>query len=262
MIIVTGATGFIGSNLLFYLRERRNNVMALQRDLFKASELEQISFFRENKVKCLIHLAASGVSGANSFETEIQFNFLDSFQLIDSAYKSGCRNFQIAGSCFEYGRTGNDIAFLEPGDQLDPVGNHAISKATHFLNLERKFRNAEINMKYLRLFQVYGDNENESRLYPSLLKAAKAGENFAMSSGKQIRDFIHVKEVCKAINYSIDSTIGWRVENICTGNPLSVFEFASHHWNLVGARGKLQPGAIDQKQSQLNRLVGKAQPKI
>jgi nucleoside-diphosphate-sugar epimerase len=46
-----------------------------------------------------------------------------------------------------------------------------------------------------RIFQVFGEGEAENRLWPSLRKAALAGEDFPMTPGEQIRDFIPVEDV-------------------------------------------------------------------
>ena len=99
--------------------------------------------------------------------------------------------------------------FLDVSDELQPVGYYAMSKAAVFIALQ--FQNLDINFSYLRLFHVYGSNEHHSRLYPSLCKAALTGKDFPMSSGEQIRDFIHIDDVCKSIDKAIDLNIGWNV---------------------------------------------------
>lgn len=257
MIIITGTTGFIGQSFYSFARERRERILSAPRHLFDLTIEEQCDYFSTNKVSCLIHLAAVGVTNSRSnFYDNFQFNVIKTNQLINSALKAGCTNFIVTGSCFEYGLTGNAIKFLGVNDQLMPVGYHAISKASLFLDLENKFNSLGINFSYLRLFQVYGANEHHSRLYPSICRAAAKGEDFPMSSGEQIRDFIHIDEVTAAINTFIDLKIGWNVQNVCSGVPLSVLEFARLQWKLLGAKGQLLPGEIKQKQSELTRLVG------
>ena len=258
MILITGSTGFIGKNFYSFARERREMIILAPRYLFDLTIEEQCDYLSQNKVSCLIHLAAAGVTNSrSSFYDNFQFNVIKSNQLIDSALKVGCTNFIVAGSCFEYGLTGNTVQFLDVGDQLMPVGYHAISKAALFLYLKTKFEKLRLNFSYLRLFQVYGQNEHQSRLYPSLYKAAITGQDFPMSSGEQIRDFIHVDDVCKTIDKAIDLNIGWNVQNVCMGIPLSVLEFAQLQWKSLNAKGQLLPGKIHQKQSTLLRLVGK-----
>ena len=258
MILITGSTGFIGQNFCSFVRERRQAILLAPRFLFDRTKEEQYEYFIKHKVSCLIHLAAAGVTNNSStFYDNFQFNVIKSCQLIESAIKAGCNSFIVAGSCFEYGLTGNTVQFLDVNDRLMPVGCHAMSKAAFFLNLKNKYEFAPLNFSYLRIFQAYGQNEYHSRLYPSLCKAAINGQDFPMSSGEQIRDFIPVDDVCKAIDQAIDLNIGWNVQNICSGNPLSVLEFASLQWKLLGAKGQILPGMIHQKQPDLHRLVGK-----
>ena len=51
----------------------------------------------------------------------------------------------------------------------------------------------------MRIFQVYGKGEASERLWPSLIRAAKNGDDFEMTKGEQIRDFIDVRKVSEIL---------------------------------------------------------------
>lgn len=258
MLFITGSSGFVGKNVTNFIRNKRKDITQVPRSFFSLTNKEQCENFKRNHISCLIHLAAAGVIDSKvSFADVVKFNVFETIKCINSALEAGCKNFVVIGSCYEYGLTGNSKKFLDVGDQLQPVGYYAMSKAATFVALQDQFQYLNINFSYLRLFHVYGHNEHHSRLYPSLCKAALNGEDFPMSSGEQIRDFIHVDDVCKIIDKAIDLDNGWNVQNVCTGVPLSVLEFARLQWQLLEAKGQLLPGQIQQKQSDLIRLVGK-----
>ena len=230
----------------------------MPREVFSESNNTQIKYFSQNKITHLIHLASAGVVDSKcSFFNNVDFNIFESHRLIASAIKSGCSNVIVTGTCFEYGLTGNSNLFLDVHDELQPVGYHAISKAVSFHQFERKYSSEKVNFSYLRLFQVYGKHEHQSRLYPSLVSAAKSNLDFPMSSGVQIRDFIHIDKVCDAIYNAQRNDNGWEVHNICSGIPRTVYEFAEEQWQKLEAKGKLLPGKISHKQSALHRIVGK-----
>ena len=59
----------------------------------------------------------------------------------------------------------------------------------------------EHNLKttLFRPFHTYGEGEAPNRFWPSLVNAAKKGEDFSMSSGEQVRDFSNVDFVASRI---------------------------------------------------------------
>ena len=70
----------------------------------------------------------------------------------------------------------------------------------------------KIILTYNRIFSAFGEGQFIENLWPSLRKAAMNGENFNMTSGKQIRDFIEVKKI--ALNFLED--LNFNNENIYT----------------------------------------------
>ena len=86
-----------------------------------------------------------------------------------------------------------------------------------------------------------------------------AGEDFPMSAGIQIRNFIHVEDVATVFVDALsrnDLQPGQPVaENLGSKNTLSVREFAEAEWKRLGATGKLLPGAIPMRPGEVMRFV-------
>jgi nucleoside-diphosphate-sugar epimerase len=130
-----------------------------------------------------------------------------------------------------------------------------------------------LQLAVLRPFHVFGEGEGPDRLWPSLHKAALSGEDFPMTAGGQIRDFIPVEQVAQAFLRALDlpseafhfspSTFASTtpvVANIGTGRPQTILEFAEHWWKEWGATGKLLPGAIPCRPNEVMRYVPEVSP--
>ena len=106
----------------------------------------------------------------------------------------------------------------------------------------------KIKCRVLRLFQIYGKNENKKRLWPSLINASKKNKNFKMSLGHQINDFSHVDELCKTLlqtlNFSNKNKSFPQLWDVASGKNQSVKSFANRIWKKRKSKGKLLFGKI------------------
>ena len=98
-----------------------------------------------------------------------------------------------------------------------------------------------------------------TRFWPRLLKASFNNEDFPMTKGEQIRDFIPVEDASKKL-FNIAKSLselksGGVVKNIGTGVPLSLLDFATKEWDKRNSKGKLIPGAIPYREKEIMRYV-------
>jgi UDP-glucose 4-epimerase len=78
-----------------------------------------------------------------------------------------------------------------------------------------------------RLFMVYGGGEHETRLFPSLLSAARSGESLSMTSGTQLLDFTYVEDVAEGLlRLGLSNAPTGHIVNLATGVLTSVRTFA------------------------------------
>jgi nucleoside-diphosphate-sugar epimerase len=84
-----------------------------------------------------------------------------------------------------------------------------------------------------------------------------------MTKGEQVRDFVHVEDVAKHFVHEVEeiskneNTPVFTTKNVGSGNPQSIFEFASHWWEHWNAKGKLLPGTMDYRDNEVMRYVPK-----
>ena len=274
-IFLTGGTGFIGSNLLRSLEGSSHNILAIKRqrantrfDIFNNNlkwidkSFEQISDNDFNNVEILVHLAAySENMPHDNLSQSVYWNVVAPLEFFMKAYQSGVRKFLVTGTCFEYGMSCDEYEFIPTDAPLRPLGSYATSKAISSIAFKEFSRLPGVSLKYLRLFQVYGDGESENRLWPSLCKAAKDGQNFEMSSGVQVRDFINVRDVCEKLLFEIEDfavdSLGYSVKNIGTGKGLKLIDFANYWWAEFNAKGQILVNVLPLRDAHIQRCVAK-----
>jgi len=251
--LVTGAAGFIGSNLCESLLRQNIDVIGLDNySTGKKSNIERInnigcgSFkFIEGDVLdkilvsklCLmvdvvVHLAAQG-SVQKSF-TNIDYNNsqnIDGFvNILTSSGEAGIKNFIYASSCSVYGETGK----LPVSEALcpNPMSPYALSKLYNDLlgvNIRKNY--PEMIITGLRFFNIYGPYQDPEGDYaaviPKWISAFISGDNVVIfGDGSATRDFCHVKDVVELIS-TIPLVSGNKasgVFNIGSGKPTSLYE--------------------------------------
>jgi nucleoside-diphosphate-sugar epimerase len=272
MILLTGGTGFIGSHLLGELLQAGHEVVAVRRPgstpviplqqqpIWLERSLLQLTANDLLQVEVVIHLASAGVSPKQAcWQVLEQINVAAGLHLIQLAHQGGVRRFVAAGTCFEYGPEADAWDRIPPGAHLRPTTPYGASKAAGFLMLHAFATAHSIKLFYGRIFSAYGEGQFGGNLWPSLRHAALAGNDFPMTEGEQIRDFIPVEAVSRHLRIATERSdlqpYQPLVVNIGSGQGQRVLDFARQQWQLMGATGSLNPGAIPSRPGQLARLV-------
>jgi len=191
----------------------------------------------------------------------LYWNVAAPMALAEQAVAAGVRRFLVAGSCFEYGRAAGREQAVGPDTALEPDLSYPTSKAAASVAFAGFAREKSVSLKVLRLFQVFGEGEQDSRMWPSMRRAALEGRDFPMSPGGQLRDFTPVEFVARrfveALDFS-DAPPGEPcVQHVVTGEPRSLLEFAQDWWQRWGATGKLVPGALPYRPSEIMSLASR-----
>ncbi len=208
-ILITGAKGFIGKNLLELLQKNDDyELFTITKTKFKLGREKNFTcdlretkllnkILSEIKPDVIIHLAAVGVKyGQGNLKDIFDIN---SFSIINIA--EICKEikikpkFIVAGSGYEYKIIDRP---LKENDCLNPLSLYGISKATQSLLLKRY---ADIfTIFLLRFFSVYGKYEPEHRIFPYIINQIIENKEVNLTGCEQIRDYLHVFDIAQAID--------------------------------------------------------------
>ena len=273
-IFVTGGTGFVGSHVLNQMLSAGHEVVALRRP----GSATRIALDREptwvdgsldadhtaalGGVDVLVHLASHTPNPPyDTLSRCLQWNVVAPIALAEQALAAGVRRFIVAGSCFEYGRATRRCDSVGPDTPLEPDLSYPTSKAAATIAFEGFAREKNVALKVLRLFQVFGEGEQATRLWPSMRRAALEGRDFPMSPGLQIRDFTPVEFVASRFVQSLDfvGVVAGDpvVEHVATGMPRTLLEFSQRWWHQWNARGRLLPGAMNYRPNEIMSLASR-----
>lgn len=263
MILITGSTGFVGQHVVEECSIRGHGVIAVARPLSEYKnidsgqfgyiycELLDLSVDHLKGIDLIIHLAASGVSSKEAPWPELlKVNILGTHHICHVASLARVP-IVIAGSAKEYGLSGLMYEKIPVSAPLEPVTYHAASKAAAYLVASSIARTTSNPTTYLRIFNAYGPKQNPLSLWPSLYTSAIKGLDFRISSGSQLRDFIHVTRVASLIvtfgEMIRDAPDVLSVYNIGTGEGQTVSSFCEDWWDRLKAKGKIIKGAIPER---------------
>jgi len=208
--LVTGGTGFIGSNIALELHKQGHDVWITGNNVeqrlpeFKG-KLLQCSFLgldweRIGKVDAVFHQAAINDNQYPDRKEVFRANVEASLKLFDELYKRGCRKFIYASSTAVYGNV--QTPYKEYGPK-EPVTHYGESK----LELEKQAAqwagaHPDSLVVGLRYCNVFGPRENHKRIRATMIyhfaHQMQTGNPKAFEFGEQKRDYIYIKDVVRA----------------------------------------------------------------
>lgn len=277
-LFVTGGTGFIGSHFVeqalaigcdvTVLRRNPNSrpripLAAEPRWLDKAMDQLAPDDFADCEV--LVHLAAHTPNVPyDTLERCLYWNLTAPLAMMRAACAAGVKRYVVAGTCFEYGRSGERFDFIPATAPLEATLTYPASKAAASIAFAAFAAEAGVQLTIERLFQVFGEGEAPHRLWPSLRRAALAGDDLPLTAGEQIRDFLPVEEVASRLLVACaDESIEpgrALIRNLGSGRPQSIREFAEFWWRKWNAKGELQFGAVPYRPGEVMRFVPNIEP--
>jgi dTDP-6-deoxy-L-talose 4-dehydrogenase (NAD+) len=257
LILLTGAAGFVGRQVLRALGERGCRVRSVVREgkqerFAHDDAIETIvasrDIFAESAawwaracggVDTVIHAAWYAESGQYLQSPKNQECLSGTLRLAEGAVQAKVRRFVGIGTCFEYDLDAGRLSIKTP---LKPSTPYAQAKVDAFNALSVALPRHGVAFAWCRLFYLYGEGEDSRRLVSYVRARLQAGEPAELSSGSQVRDFLDVREAARMI---VDVALGSQEGpvNICSGKPVTVRELAERIADDFGRRDLLRFGA-------------------
>lgn len=268
-VFLTGATGFVGGQILRDLGERGVDVRVVVRagreshfekdhaatvtvtpDLF-AESAEWWASALEG-VDTVIHAAWYAEPGLYLDSPRNLDCLRGTLALAQGAISAGVRRFVGVGTCFEYALGGADLTI---GTPLAPTTPYAAAKAAAFTALSQILPAHGISFAWCRLFYLYGEGEDPRRFLPFLHARLAAGEVAELTTGTQIRDFLDVALAGQMIA-GVAVGDGEGAINVCSGRPVTIRQMAEGVADVYGRRDLLRFGARPDNAVDPERVVG------
>ena len=239
-ILVTGASGFIGSNLTRNLIKTEDQVNILVRkksnlwrindvisecnvhtvDLLDFEEIRNI--ISKVKPEIVYHCASFGVyQNQKDISKMTQTNVVGTSNLLMALREnSELERLVNLGSVFEYGSKSNSIKETDP---TQPFDSYSVTKVSQTKLVEEYSSQKKLPAVTLRIFTPYGIFEEPGRLISDLMVATVKKKPLKIRSRKSKRDFVYIDDVTSAlIKASKKPGIEGEIFNIGSGSATSV----------------------------------------
>ena len=248
-VIITGATGMIGSHVAKVLVNEGVNVTAIIRPMTeKMKNLKETIELSELDGKGKIQLVECDIDNLPSLRDKLgwehdtffhfawgftfgegrnnapkqELNIKYTLDAVHLAYESGCKTFVGAGSQAEFGIVSGKLS-----DELpkDPITGYGIAKlaANRLSALECK----NLGMKHCwgRILSCYGPGDNDYTMVMSAVKAMLRGERMQFTPAEQIWDYIYAEDCAKAFVAIADKGVDQKSYMVGSGEQRLLREY-------------------------------------
>jgi len=272
VVLVTGAAGYIGSHLLCRLYDSGWRIVALDDfseghhsaikvgvetydcNLLDFSSL--IKVFSAHPIRAVVHLAAK-CSASESIERPQKYylnNLIGTLDLLRASVDFGIKRFIFASDACIYGRP--RVKIVSESVKPSPLTPYARSKALCEEVFPDYYRAYGLLTVSLRIFSVGGAMQErdigeshrlERHIIPNIFKVVLGqkealdiyGTDLNTEDGTAVRDFVHVKDVCAAIEAALDKPLVHpSVFNIGSGVGTSILQLVNAAQRLTGKKIK------------------------
>jgi CDP-glucose 4,6-dehydratase len=265
-VFVTGATGFLGANLVTRLVKEQAAVVCLQRDAVQPNsfdlfglrdkvtvvhgDVQDLSLLQrilnEYEIDSVFHLAAQAIVGAanrspiSTFETNVRGTYM----LLEACRLSpSVKRVVVASSDKAYGS--NTTLPYREDFPLHGTFPYDVSKSCTDLLARSYALTYDLPVVVTRSANIYGPGDiNLSRIIPGTIVAVLKNESpIIRSDGTPLREFIFVDDVVSAyakLAENIDKAKG-EAFNVGSDRPVQILELTNRIIDLSGSNGDIEP---------------------
>lgn len=267
-IVVTGGAGFIGSNFIYYMLDKYKDYKiicidkltyagnlstlseAMKNQNFKfikadICDIEKIdTVFKEEEPNIVVNFAAESHVDRSISNPEVflETNIRGTSVLLECCKKYNVKRYHQISTDEVYGDLPldrPDLSFTEKSP-LRPSSPYSVSKTSADLLVLSYFRTYKLPVTISRCSNNYGPYHFPEKLIPLIIiKALKNQRLPIYGDGKNVRDWIYVKDHCKAIDLILHKGKIGEVYNVGGNSEKSNLEVVKTILNILGKSEKL-----------------------
>ena len=253
-ILVTGANGFLGSNIIRKLITSGHNVYALSKqeiclnhpNLFKiVCDLIDINYKLKGINIDVIFNTAARINfehTENAYNQLTRDNILTTYNLADFAIKNKVKKIIHSSTCSVYSQhLYYNKQEINEYDQLNPVNLYATSKLVSEWILATKLKDIINELIILRYSSIYGEGQRKGSIIPTFIENAM--NNFDINiygSGNRVQDYVYIDDVVEANLKCLEQKVPFNtILNIGSGEKISDIELAEQIKNIWASDSKI-----------------------
>ena len=267
-IVVTGGAGFIGSNFIYYMLDKYKDYKiicidkltyagnlstlseAMKNQNFKfikadICDIEKIdTVFKEEEPNIVVNFAAESHVDRSISNPEVflETNIRGTSVLLECCKKYNVKRYHQVSTDEVYGDLPldrPDLSFTEKSP-LRPSSPYSVSKTSADLLVLSYFRTYKLPVTISRCSNNYGPYHFPEKLIPLIIIKALKNEKLPIyGDGKNVRDWIYVKDHCTAIDLILHKGKIGEVYNVGGNSEKSNLEVVKTILNILGKSEKL-----------------------
>jgi UDP-glucose 4-epimerase len=265
-ILVTGATGFLGSYLVADLLAHGHEVSVLVRpggNPWRLSEvlagvhvvegsLTDVKALRSKlaaaRPHAIAHMAWDGVSNVDRNRALQARNIPMTAELAELGAEVGIETFAGAGSHAEYGPYDRQIA---ESDETHPTTLYGKAKLAAGETARQLCSEHAVRFAWLRIFSTYGPKDADSWLIPSMIRTLRRTERMSLTKCEQRWSFLHARDAAAAFRTALVNPAADGIYNVGSPEAPELRDTVTHLRDLVNPAAELGFGDVPYRSDQV-----------